>query len=206
MILQPPVPPTLESGPAWEVARLFPDQGDWGDGDYLALNLMTNRLVELVDGRVEVLEMPPKSHQLIMLFLRDTLKAFVDARDKGEVLVAPYPVRIREGRYREPDVLYVLAEHADRLTEEYADGCDVVMEVVSRDRDRDFVKKRRDYADAGIPEYWIVDPRDRRITVLRLERGAYQLHGEFGAGDRATSVVVQGFEVEARDVFAAGGI
>jgi Uma2 family endonuclease len=47
------------------------------------------------------------------------------------------------------------------------------MEVVSEDRVRDFATKRKDYAEARIPEYWIVDPRDRRVTVLTLQGGEY---------------------------------
>jgi Uma2 family endonuclease len=50
----------------------------------------------------------------------------------------------------------------------YADGADLVIEVLSKDRDRDLQMKRLEYAQAGIPEYWIGDPRDQRITVLRL--------------------------------------
>ena len=99
----------------------------------------------------------------------------------------------------------MLTEHLPRLKDEYADGADLVMEIVSQDRDRDFVEKRSDY-EAGIPEYWIVDPRDRRITVLRLQGGAYQVQGESGAGERAESTLLPGFGLDVARVFAAGGI
>lgn len=55
--------------PTWEVALLFPSQGEWSVADYLALN--TNHLVELSDGRLEVLAMPTEQHQLIAAFLYD---------------------------------------------------------------------------------------------------------------------------------------
>jgi hypothetical protein len=57
--------------PAWEVALLIPSQGDWRESDYLALD--TNRPVELVDGRMEVLPMPSILHQLIVEYLHDAL-------------------------------------------------------------------------------------------------------------------------------------
>ena len=80
------------------------------------------------------------------------------------------------------------------------------MEIVSgspADRDRDLVRKRRDYAQAGIPEYWIVDPQEEVIYVLRLEGKEYAEHGRFVAGDTATSALLAGFTVPVADVWAA---
>src|SRR3954471_7697047 len=95
--------------PAWDVARLFPAQGQWSEQEYLGLG--GNRPVEFSDGNVEVLSMPTMSHQEIVLFLYETLKAFITPGRLGKVLVAALPVRLRSGKYREPDVLFMLAEH-----------------------------------------------------------------------------------------------
>src|SRR5882724_6743268 len=105
--------PPREPGPAWEIARLFPNQGEWTEGDYLALNRWTNRLVELADSQVEVLDMPTRTHQRIVLYMRDEVRTFTEPGKLGEALVAPYPVRLRTGRFRQPDVVFMLAEHAD---------------------------------------------------------------------------------------------
>lgn len=164
--------PTRSNGrrgePAWDVARLFPNQGAWDEEDYLLLP--GNHLVEFADGRVEVLPMPTTLHQLIVMNLYRALFAFTDSDKRGTVLVAPLRVRLRPGKYREPDVIFMLAKHASRMGERWWDGADLVMEVVSdepEDRQRDLVTKRKEYARAGIPEYWIVDPHERRITVLK---------------------------------------
>src|SRR6266536_299472 len=53
--------------PTWEIAYLFPPQGMWAEGDYLMLS--GNRLVELIDGKVEVLAMPTDFHQAIVAFI-----------------------------------------------------------------------------------------------------------------------------------------
>ena len=53
--------------------------------------------------------------------------------------------------------------------------------------------KRREHAQAGIPEYWIVDPRDERITVLRLDGKKYAVHGEYTKGTTAVSHLLPGF-------------
>jgi Uma2 family endonuclease len=193
----------VQPRPAWDVARLFPNQGHWTEGDYLVLNRNTNHFVELVEGEVEVLEMPTRSHQRTVLYLRDRLRDFTEPRTLGEVVIAPYPVRLGRNRFREPDVVFMLDEHADRLGEDFAEGADLVMEVVSEDRTRDLVEKRREYARARIPEYWIVDRRDRRITVLRLGRGRYLVHGEYATGERATSALLKGFSVDVASVWAA---
>ena len=58
------------------------------------------------------------------------------------------------------------------------------MEVVSddeEDRQRDLETKRQEYAQAGVAEYWIVDPKTETVTVLTLDGAAYRLHGEFSA-------------------------
>ena len=83
------------------------------------------------------------------------------------------------------------------------------MEIVSEskdDRERDVVEKRKDYAQAGIPEYWIVDPETETITVLTLLAGQteYAVHGEFKPGRTATSKLLDGFAVDVAACFAAG--
>src|SRR5262249_18356277 len=79
--------------PAWEVAFLFPCQGEWTEADYLALN--TNHLVELSEGRLEVLlPVPTIFHQFIVKHLFSLLDAFVLAHASGMVLFAPLPVRL----------------------------------------------------------------------------------------------------------------
>jgi Uma2 family endonuclease len=196
---QPPEP----AEPAWDVARLFPAQGTWSEQEYL--DLKGNRLVEFSNGIVEVLTMPTAAHQLIALFLCDMLRAFVRPAGLGKVLIAAFRVRLWEGKFRQPDVMFMRAEHAARTSNEFWDGADLVMEVVSEDdRRRDVETKRFEYARAGIPEYWVVDPQYRRITVLRLEGQRYVVHGEFAEGARASSALLPGFEVGVTEAFAAG--
>jgi len=188
--------------PTWEIVQFFPAQGEWSEGEYLELD--TNRPVEFTDGFLEVLPMPTLSHHSIMLYLYRALLAFAEARHLGKVLVAGYPVRVRPGAYREPDVVFFRAERAARAGEQYAEGADLVMEVVSPGgRDRDLRRKREEYAAAGIPEYWIIDPKLALITVLRLANGKYTVHGEFKRGTQATSALLNGFTVDVSAALAA---
>jgi Uma2 family endonuclease len=100
----PSYPQSQRGTPVWEVAALFPLQGQWDEDEYLALE--TNHLVEFEDGCVEFLPMPTYVHQLLLLELSDQLRNHLRAASR-RVLVAPYRVRLRPGKYREPDILYV---------------------------------------------------------------------------------------------------
>jgi len=83
-------------------------------------------------------------------------------------------------------------------------GADLVMEIVNPDDpERDVHMKRRDYAEARIPEYWIVSPIDETIPVLTLTGDAYTEHGVFRRGQPADSVCLDGFVVSVAEVFDA---
>jgi len=193
---------TQNAEPTWEIAHLFPNQGHWSEHEYLSLD--TNRLIEFDNGYLQVLPVPTESHQRTLQLLFKHLDSFAVERTLGEVLFAPIPVRTGSIQYREPDLLFVRYENTGYIGEKYWTGADLVMEVVSPDdSDRDYVTKRSEYAQAGIPEYWIVDPSAQRITVLWLEDDAYAVHGEFAGGERATSRLLDGFAVDVDEVFAA---
>ncbi len=186
------------------VAALLPLQGQWSPDEYLWLTDHTNRLIEFTDGRVEVLPMPTDEHQTILKRLFLALLAFLEPRG-GLVHFAPLRVQVRPRMFREPDLLALRDARDGRRQNRYWLGADLVLEVVSPDKpERDLVEKRGDYAAAGIPEYWIVDPQRAAITVLRLEGGAYVEHGVFGRSTRATSATLAGFAVDVDAVFDAG--
>jgi len=197
--------PSRPGEPAWEVAMLFPAQGEWTETQYLALN-GSNRMVELSNGCLDVLPMPTPLHQRIVDYLFSLLKAFVMARGLGEVYFAPLPVRLGAGKFREPDLMFFRPGRIVNPRQQ-PDGVDLAMEVLSEgaeNRQRDLEIKRTEYAAAGIPEYWIVGPELNQITVLCLEGESYRIHGVFGAATTAASVLLPGFEVDVKSVFAAG--
>jgi Uma2 family endonuclease len=198
--------PPKVSEPAWEIAMLFPNQGHWTECDYLSLTDNARYLVELVDGRVEVLPMPTESHQNIVSFLVAMLKAFVIPQKLGRVLQSPFRIRVAANQFREPDACFMLRENDARRSDDYWDGADLVMEVVSedpKDRIRDLEIKRDVYAKAGIREYWIIDRRDSRILVLKLTGDTYTEHTQAGIGGRAESNLLPGFALVVDAVLAS---
>lgn len=175
----------------------------WTQEQYLTLTNHCHRLIEFTDGRIEVLPMPTRRHQAISRFLFLALVSHV--RDTGgDVYYAPLRLRIRDGAFREPDILLVRDAGDPRCRDDYWLGADLALEVVSPDDpDRDVVVKRIDYAEAGIPEYWIVNPIDETVTVLVLVDGEYREHGVFRPGARADSPSLPGFSVSVRETFEA---
>ncbi len=200
--------PTQQVGePTWEIAELFPLQlfalqEDWPEEDYLQLD--TNRLVELSDGHLEFLPMPTQWHQLIALYQYRKLQSFAEENRLGLTLAAPFKVRLWKGKMREPDVILMLAKNRDRRNNQCWDRADLVMEVVSEDDPKpDLVIKRKEYARAGIAEYWIIEPEQATIRVMVLSGKdgglGYQEAGCFQPGQIAGSKLLPGFEIDVRD-------
>ena len=178
-------------------------QGSWTEEQYLRVSDQTNRLVELRDGILEVLPLPNRQHQDIIGFLYVLLRQLLHGRG-GKVAVAAFPLQLRPGKFREPDVLLLLDKADPRNQPDFWRGADLVIEIVSpKSVRRDTRTKRREYAEAGIPEYWLVNPLDETITVLTLAGKAYAEHGVFGRGGRAASVLLREFSVAVDEVLDA---
>ena len=195
--------PTSQEALTSIVSDVLPPQGAWSDDAYLWLSDHTNHLIELTDGHIQELPIPTFIHQAVLLFLYGLFHEHVTPRG-GVVMVAALRVRLRAAKFREPDLLLLRDRDDPRGQNRYWTGADLVMEVVSPDNPgRDLVEKRIDYAEAGIPEYWIADPRDETITVLSLWEDAYVEHGVFVRGDTATSPLLEGFAADVTAVFDA---
>jgi Uma2 family endonuclease len=135
---------------------------------------------EWVNGEV-IVQMPTKeAHQNVVKFLLVLLDLFVRLFKLGQVQIAPFEMRaVPGGSAREPDLMFVAAEHLDRLSNDRLAGpADLVVEVISDDSVyRDRVDKFDEYEAAGVREYWMIDPRpDRRRADLWVldERGRYR--------------------------------
>jgi Uma2 family endonuclease len=119
-------------------------------------------LAEWVDGQVFVYVSATFEHQRIQGFLQALLSGWAEITGAGSVIAAPYAVQgERGGSGREPDLLFILRDHAGRLEQRHLTGAaDVVIEIVSPDSvARDRITKFREYERAGFAEYWIIDSR-----------------------------------------------
>ena len=205
MATAPALATTLPETQEWKdvLEELLPPQGRWSEEEYLVLTGHRNRLVEFTDGFLEVLPMPTDKHQSVLKFLFLAFYASAESRG-GTVQFVPLRLQIRPDKFREPDLLLLLAAADPRRQNRFWLGADLALEVVSEEKpERDLVVKRGDYAEGRVPEYWIVNPQTETITVLVLRGDTYEETGIYRRGESTASALLPGFSVDVAAVFDA---
>lgn len=140
----------------------------WADEDTLA---------EWVDGEVIMTSPASLRHQDVASFLASIIGVYVQEHHLGVVVTAPFQMKLALSG-REPDLLFVAGEHLHRLRDTHLDGpADLVVEIISPESiGRDRGEKFYEYEQAGIPEYWLLDPQTHRSEFYQLDpAGVYQL-------------------------------
>ncbi len=149
--------------------------------EYKSYDDGTNKRYELVDG--QLVEMPPASflHSDIIDFIADCFKA-IARQYKLDIKVKTGDVGVRTGinSSRIPDISVIDSQVWKSYRRDKSavieDGLMLAVEVVSpgsEQTERDYTEKASEYQNTGIPEYWIVDPIEQKITVLVLDKGNY---------------------------------
>ena len=159
---------TILDEPAKRLKMSFEEFLEWADEDTLA---------EWVNGKVIMSSPASMIHQEISSFLGDILKLFVQNRNMGKVIEAPFQMKL-SNTAREPDLLFVSENHLDRLKKTYLDGpADMAVEIISPESiGRDRGEKFYEYEQAGIPEYWLIDPEKKRAEFYVLNsEGSYDM-------------------------------
>jgi Uma2 family endonuclease len=149
--------------------------------EYLNYNDGTELQYELVNG--ELISMPTASgiHALIMVFLYDIFKQQINyLKQKWAVMPGNIGVRTDEKKSRIPDLVILNKQQVEELKEMAVAVLQtppiLAVEIVSPGHaDDDYRYKRSEYAVKGIPEYWIVDPIAKKVSVLVLVSGFYDL-------------------------------
>ena len=195
-----PALPTALDGHTW------PAQGEWTYGDYLRLPDDGNRY-EVVRGFLYVTAAPYPLHEYVRSELFLILGSFVKARRLGKVLSAPMDVRLpqRIGDPVQPDIFFLRKGNQPRWKADSSfDGVpDLAIEILSRSTaHRDRKIKLEAYRDAGIREYWIVNPWAPSIVVHLLSEDGrrYEELCRGGEGDAVRSAVLPGLEVRVGDL------
>ena len=176
--------------------------------EYLSYDDGTDNLYELFNG--ELIEVPPESGLNVeiatLLLLQFALKLGYQ-RVRGHGL----ELEVRgEPRNRYPDLTVIREEHIEQLRRRNTIRLSMappvlVIEIVSPgevQRNRDYVAKRMQYQDLGVPEYWIVDPQEATILVLELMNGVYAEAMTFSGEDGICSSQLGQLNLTAAEVFA----
>jgi Uma2 family endonuclease len=190
--------PEREDGKPW------PAQGDWTYEDYLLLP-DDGQHYEVLYGALSVTPAPRYEHQEALSELHGELRNHVRLNKLGRVLVAPFDINLPRGIASpvEPDIIFLRTGNTPRRGERSFTGVpDLVAEVHSPGtRHRDRTTKFKAYQEAGVPEYWMVDPDDRTVEVYILRDGRYLQLCRGGVGDVVRSEVVEGFRLAVAELF-----
>ncbi|MBE9008632.1 Uma2 family endonuclease [Pseudanabaenaceae cyanobacterium LEGE 13415] len=182
--------------------------------EYLVYDDNCDRRYELIRG--ELVELPPESepNDWIALNLRDELITLINRRlvrlGKCEIQVPVLQSDDAANRY--PDLVVLREEHLEMTQKRLTITTEMppprmVAEVLSpgkTNRERDLINKRAQYQAIGIPEYWLIDPLNRTITVLKLEIDRYVEFGIFSGQAQIISLEFPSLQLTADSVFQAG--
>ncbi len=141
-------------------------------------NLPEDVRAELIDGQFYNMSAPNRIHQTILMELSGTIREYIKSKSGScRVYPAPFAVKLfkKKETIVEPDISVVCDK--DKLTDRGCTGApDWIIEIVSPSNPGyDYIHKLNLYADAGVREYWIVDPRTERIIVYYLEQSDFQM-------------------------------
>jgi len=174
--------------------------------DYKAWELKPGERFELINGVAYAMSAPNVSHQRYQMRLSGEFYAFLKGK-KFEVFAAPFDVRLfykeneSDDTVVQPDVVVVC--DPKRLGEEGCRGApDLAVEIHSPSNTAiEMERKLLLYREAGVKEYWIVDPKDKHISIYTLKDGEYTLQ-IYSIQDTAKPGVVPGFEIPLSTIFA----
>ena len=165
------------------------------------------RRMELDDGALYIMPRPRLNHQFAMgeLFLHFALyrngQAAAPIAVYFDVILAP--LAGRPGLLVSPDLVVLRQGNPAQVTNRMVMGApDIVVEILSSDRNRELVRKRRIYAEAGVLEYWIWDLAQDTVTVLELQDdGEYGTRAVLSSGDVLTTPLLPGLAIPLADIF-----
>jgi Uma2 family endonuclease len=172
--------------------------------DYLTWD--ENVRVELVDGEAFAMAPPSGPHQGVITELVYRIRGFLEGKH-CKVYHAPYAVRLNpredggDGTVLEPDIV-VVCDPAKRDKQGCKGAPDLVIEVLSPSTVRhDRIGKFRKYQQAGVREYWIVDPETQSVQACVLENDRY-VTSMYDETDTVAITVLPGCRISLKDIFA----
>ncbi len=139
--------------------------------DYI-YSLPEGQRAELIDGVIYVMAPPNRLHQELVMNLSAEIREYI-RKNNGFCKVYPAPFAVNldadDKVYVEPDISVICDK--SKIDNRGCNGApDFIIEIVSlSSRKMDYTTKNALYSDAGVREYWIVDPEKQRTTIYRYE-------------------------------------
>lgn len=177
--------------------------------EYAAYDDGTEQRYELVDGELVAMNPPTFRHMLIAKFIEQCLDAEIQRLGRQWLCFREAGIRTGWRKSRLTDVYVVTREQVSDFLDSSAicqTAPRLAVEVVSPDSvKRDYRYKRTEYAALEIPEYWIVDPLESKVTVLQFNEGLYE-ETVFTEEQRIESPTFSELNLTVKQVLAAGDL
>ena len=160
-------------------------------------SLPENVRSELIDGQFYDMSAPSRIHQEILMFLSKKIANYIDSHNGScKVYPAPFAVKLFQDNKTivEPDISVICDQN--KLTEKGCSGApDWIIEIISPGNpSHDYVRKLNLYADAGVDEYWIVDPLVKDVYVYSLREQNFRAVA-YTFQDSVPSGIFDGFSI-----------
>jgi Uma2 family endonuclease len=177
--------------------------------EYLVYDDGTDNHYELIDGLLVLMNPPTIEHFLITKFLEQRLDEEIERLALPWLTFRETGVRTGYSKSRLTDLCIVTREQAKELLGQSAvfqTAPLLVVEVVSPDSiKRDYRYKRSEYAALEVPEYWIVDPLEAKVTILRWEEGLYE-ETVFVGNQAIAALTLPSLTLTVEQILAAGTV
>lgn len=181
-----------------------PQQGGWTFDDYLEFIPEDDNRYEIIHGYLYMNAASSIDHQTVLANLSFELMSLIRlGKLQGKVLFAPTDVVMSSiATPVQPDMIFVREENLHIVEQKRIVGVpDLLVEVLSSNVHHDRKIKYTAYAEAGVAEYWIIDPVAETVEVYVLRDGIYVRLGKFEREEPLRSEVVRPILTPAKNLF-----
>jgi Uma2 family endonuclease len=159
---------------------------------------------QLIDGELIMTPAPTPLHQNIIGNIYQSLRYFVESQKLGRVFLSPIDVKLTDVDVFQPDLVFIRKEHVANIRRDKLNVVpDLVVEVLSPSNAfYDLTHKKTIYAESGVEEYWVIDPKNETVEIFLRDGDRYRSEDFFKDQEILKSHMFPGFTMKLNDVFA----
>lgn len=159
---------------------------------------------EVINGELVMAPAPNIFHQTVLINLVNELKNFLKKENVGKMLCAPTDVKLSDSNVVQPDIIFISLESSNIVTENNVAGApDLIIEILSPGTAYyDLIEKKEIYERFEVKEYWLVDPKKRRVEIFNNVGQQFKLNQRIELEGIAKSSVIKGFEMSLENIFS----
>ncbi len=157
-------------------------------------------LLEIINGELFMVPSPTLNHQDIVLNLAIKIKEYLTMNNIGRIWIAPVDVILSETDVVIPDLVFISDKNTVIDKKNIKGTPDLLIEVLSTNKNHDLLYKKDLYEQYGVKEYWIIDPFEKSMLVYKLKNTKFD-GVKLINDDLFRSTILQGFELNINSIF-----